>query len=265
MGDWLLNTPALAMAAVILAACYLFTAGLYLLITALAVGERARAFKAVSAGMLSPMAVVFALLVGFLAVQVWGDLDRANTAVNREASALRAVVLLASDFPGEPERRIRELVRRHIQEAVTHDWPAMSRGNATLTLVPASLTEALRVTLTLDPKGEGQLAAQREMIASLESALEARRLRIVLSHSSVNWVKWTALLLQAALTLVTIGLVHSDNRLANRIIMGIFATSVGVALTLVAAHSRPFAGQISVRPAVLLQVMPEAGPAPPLH
>jgi Protein of unknown function (DUF4239) len=263
MGDWLLNIPVLAMAAVILAACFLFTAGLYLLINALAVGERARAFKAVSPGMLPPMAILFALLVGFLAAQVWGDLDRANTAVNREASALRAVVLLAAGFPGEPEAHLRDLVRRHIQEAVTRDWPAMSRGRATLTLAPAFLTEALRLTFALDPRGEGQMAAQREMIASLQSALDARRQRIVLSHSSINWVKWTALLMQAALTLLTIGLIHSDNRATNRIILGIFATSVGVAVTLVAAHSRPFAGEISVRPAVLLQVMPEAGPVAP--
>jgi hypothetical protein len=264
MGDWLLNIPVLAMAVVILAACYLFAAGLYLLITALAVGERARAFKAVSPGMLPPMAIIFALLVGFLAAQAWGDLDRANTAVNREASALRAVVLLAAGFPGEPEARLRDLVRRHIEEAVTQDWPAMSRGRATLTLAPASLTEALRLTLALDPRGAGQLAAQRELIASLQSALDARRQRIVLSHSSINWVKWTALLMQAGLTLLTIGLVHSDNRAANRIIMGIFATSVGVAVTLIASHSRPFAGEISVRPAVLLQVMPEAGTSAPL-
>jgi len=70
--------------------------------------------------------------------------------------------------------------------------------------------------------------------------------------------------MQAGLTLLTIGLIHSDNRAANRIIMGIFATSVGVAVTLIASHSRPFAGEISVRPTVLLQVMPEAGPSAPL-
>jgi hypothetical protein len=57
MGDWLLNLPVLGMAAVILVACYLLTAGLYLLVTALAVGERARAFKAVSPGMLRCRAV----------------------------------------------------------------------------------------------------------------------------------------------------------------------------------------------------------------
>jgi hypothetical protein len=261
MSDWLLNIPVLGMAAVILLACYLFTAGLYLLITALAVGERARAFKAVSPGMLPPMAILFALLVGFLAAQVWGDLDRANAAVNREASALRDVVLVAAGFPGDPEAHLRGLVRRHIQEVVTQEWPVMSRGRATLTLAPASLTEALRLTLSLTPRGEGQLAAQRELVAAIQSALDVRRQRIVLSHSSINWVKWTALLMQAGLTLLTIGLIHSDNRATNRIILAIFATSVGVAVTLIAAHSRPFAGEVSVRPAVLLQVMPEAGPA----
>ena len=106
----------------------------------------------------------------------------------------------------------------------------------------------------------GQLAAQREIVAALQSSLEGRRQRIILSRSSINGVKWTALLVQAGLTLITIALVHSDNRAANRIILAIFATAVGVAVILLAAHSRPFTGEISVRPTVLLQVMPEVGP-----
>jgi len=263
MSDWLLNLPVPWMTVVIMGATFVGSAGIYLSMIALATGERARAFKAISPGMLPPLAVVFALLVGFLAAQVWSDADRANTAVNREASALRGVVLLATAFPGETEARLRAAVRRHIEEAVTQERPAMARGSATLTLVPGSLAEALRTALTLTPHGEGQAAAQREMVASLQSALEARRQRIILSRSSVNWVKWTALLLQAGLTLVTIAMVHSDNRLACRIILTIFASGVGVAVVLIAAHSRPFTGDIAVRPAVLLQVMPEAGPAAP--
>ena len=259
MSDWLLNLPVLWMGAVILGAVYLFTAGLYLLITALAVGERARAFKAVSPGMLPPLAIIFALLVGFLAAQVWNDADRANTAVNGEASALRAAVLLAAAFPGEPEAHLRELIRSYIQDAVTQEWPAMRRRNATLAIAPPRLSEALRQALALTPRTEGQIAAQREMVASLQNALEARRHRIILSGSSINWVKWTVLLVQAGLTLVTIAMVHSDNRIANRIIMAIFATGVGVAIVLIASHSRPFTGEIAVHPAVLLQVMPEAG------
>ena len=242
MSDWLLSLPVLWMGVLILGAVYAFTAGLYLLITALAVGERARAFKGISPGMLPPISLMFALLVGFLAAQDWNDLDRANTAVNREAGALRAAVLLAAGFPGEPEARLRELIRGHIQDAVTQEWPAMARRSATLTIVPARLGEALRLTLSLAPRGEGQVAAQRELVAALRSALEARRQRIILSGSSINWVKWTVLLVQAGLTLVTVALVHSDNRGANRLILGIFATAVGVAVLLIAAHSHPFTG-----------------------
>lgn len=259
MSDWLLGLPVVWMAILILGATYLFTGALYLMITKLAVGERARAFKAVSPGMLPPLATLFALLVGFLSAQVWNDNDRAGAAVNHEASALRAVVLLAAAFPGEPETRLRELIRLYIQDAVTQEWPAMARGNATLTLAPPRLAEALRLAFGLDPRNQGQADAQREIVASLQSALDARRQRIILSRSSIDWVKWTVLLGQAALTLVAIGMVHSDNRLANRIMLGTFATAVGIAVVLIAVHSRPFTGEISVRPAVLLQVMPEAG------
>jgi hypothetical protein len=257
MGAWLLSLPVLPMSAVILAGIYLFAALLYVLVTALALGDRVRAFKAVSPGMLPPLAIIFALLVGFLAAQVWNESDRANVAVNREASALRGVVLLASGFPGEPESRLRDLVRRHIQDAATREWPAMGAGNITLTLIPAALAEALQYSLALDPKTAGQGIAQREIVAALQTALDARRQRILLSRSSINGVKWTCLLVQAALTLITTALIHSDNRTANRIILAIFATAVGMAVILLATHSRPFTGAISVRPTVLLQVMPE--------
>jgi hypothetical protein len=38
---------------------------------------------------------------------------------------------------------MRALVRRHVEEAVNEEWPAMAGQHATLTVVPASLAEAL--------------------------------------------------------------------------------------------------------------------------
>jgi len=154
--DWLLNLPIPAMTLVILAAVYLVTAGIYLAITRLAVGERTRTFKAISPGMLPPLSVVFALLVGFLAAQVWSDADRAATAVNREASALRAAVLLTDQFPGEPEARMRELIRQHIATSVQEEWPAMARHRVTLSIVPGNLAQALKLALGLEPHTPGQ-------------------------------------------------------------------------------------------------------------
>jgi hypothetical protein len=258
MGDWILNLPVPAMAAVLLVATWLGTAVIYVSVTRLATGERARAFKAISPGILPPLSLMFALLVGFLAAQDWGDVERAHTAVNREASSLRAVVLLADAFPAEPAGRLRKYIQDHIEDIVAREWPAMARGDATLTMAPPRLAEALRMAILYVPSGEGQVAAQRELISALGDALDARRQRIILSHSSINWVKWNVLLLEAALTLVAIAMIHSDNPRANRIILFIFSTSIGLAVLLLASHSGPFNGQISVQPTVLQQVMPEA-------
>ena len=115
----------------------------------------------------------------------------------------------------------------------------------------------------LDPRSDGQVVAQREIVAALENALDARRQRIIVSQSSVNWVKWTGLLLQATCTLFAIAMVHSDNRTSASLAMGLFATGVAVSVVLIASHNRPFTGEIAVRPDVLLQVLPEEStPAP---
>lgn len=256
MSDWLHNLPVAWMALLVFVATYLVAGGIYGVVMALAGGARARTFKAMSPGMLPPLGIIFGLFVAFLAAQDWSDFDRAQMAVNREASALRAVVLLIASFPGEPETHMRALVRRHIEEAAMQEWPAMSRQRATLTMIPAPLAEALQLTLALTPRGDGQVAAQREIIASLQNALDARRQRIIVSGSTVNWVKWTAVL-QAICTLIAIAMVHSDNRATAAIAMGLFATGVAVSVVLIASHNAPFTGEISVGPDLLLQVMPE--------
>jgi hypothetical protein len=253
------DLPVVWMAVVVFTATYVVTGCLHALVMAAAKGERARVFKAVSAGMLPPLGIIYGLFVAFLASQAWSDFDRAQAAVIREASALRAVLLLIESFPGEREARMKSLIRRQIDEAVTHEWPAMSRHRATLT-IPVALEEALQLTFALESRTAGQVAAQREIVVALENALDARRQRIIVSESSVNWVKWTSVLLQALCALVAIALVHSDNRTAAAISMGLFATGIAVSIVLIASHSGPFSGDISVGPDLLLQVMPPQNP-----
>src|SRR6476469_4879937 len=126
MSDWLLNLPVLWMSVVFFAATYLLAASIYWAVTRLAVNDRARAFKALSPGMLPPLGILFALLIGFIAVEVWNNFDKAKGAVASEASALRAVVLLAGSFP---EQRTSSYARvdRHIDESVNNEWPAMAQ------------------------------------------------------------------------------------------------------------------------------------------
>ena len=262
MSDWIHTLPVALMALVIFGSTYLVTAAICLAVFRLATGGRAAAFKGVSPGLLPVLGVVFGLLIAFLAAQVWGDVERAKSAVNHEASALRAVVLLAAEFPGEPEARLRKLVSRHVRDARTIEWPAMARHRATLTMIPGSLAEALAVAVALPATSPGAAAAQREIISALENALDARRQRVLVSHAGVDWVKWAALIIQACCTLMAIAMVHSDNRVTVGIATWLFATAAAVCLVLIVSHDRPFVGQLAVSPDVLLQVQPDTTPAP---
>jgi multisubunit Na+/H+ antiporter MnhB subunit len=259
MSDWLHNLPVLWMSLLVFGFTYLVTAAIYVAVSVFAVGERARSFKAISPGLLSPLGIIFALFVAFTASQVWTDTEKAKAEIDREASALRTVVMLANAFPREAEAQLRGLIRRYIADAATQEWSMMANRTANLRAIPGVLAEALQATLALMPNSEGQKTAQREMATALETAFDARRQRIIISQSQVNLLKWLCLFLQAVCALVAIAMVHSDNRLASIIALGIFATGVAASMLLILAHDRPFTGEISIRPDALLQVMPEIG------
>jgi hypothetical protein len=52
-------------------------------------------------------------------------------------------------------------------------------------------------------------------------------------------------------------MVHVDNRTTAAIAMGLFSTAIAVCILLITSHDRPFIGQNSVQPSVLLQVQPD--------
>jgi len=225
-------------------------------VVGLAVGDRARAFKAFSSGMLPPLGIIFGLLVAFVAVQVWNDFDKAKLSVATEASALRAVVVVAETLPDEQRIQLRTLMNRHIEEAVKEEWPAMAHERLTLAPLSTHLVKALQLTISLKPQDVSQRTAQREIVAALHRALDARRQRIIISQSDVGPVKWAAILLQGLFTLIAIAIVHSDNRLTCAMALAMFATGIALSSLLIAAYSRPFTGAISVGPEPLQQVAP---------
>jgi hypothetical protein len=256
MPDWLYHLPVVWMAVVITAGTFVVAALAFAIAAALAARGHGASLKAISPVMLTPLAVIFGLIVAFLASQVWSDVTRASAAVAREANALRAIVVLAHHFPGEIEKSVRALVRRHIDDAAKQEWPAMARHTATLAMVTGEGTDLLELMLSAHPQNEAQGLAQREILAVLRTADDARRERIVISQSSINWVKWGVVYLLATLILLTIAFIHVDNRFTATVALTLFSVGVAACVVLIASHNRPFTGEISVGPDLLLQVMP---------
>jgi hypothetical protein len=62
------------------------------------------------------------------------------------------------------------LIRNHIQETATREWPMLAKQSAALNFTPPALAEALQYILALTPDTEGQKTAQREIATAIENA-----------------------------------------------------------------------------------------------
>jgi len=228
------------MGLIIFGTAYLIAAVVFFCATRLT-SDRSRL---VDPGILSPLGVVFGLLIVFTAAQVWGDLERANSAVAEEASALRNVVLLANVLSENNKSRLRELIERHIDVSETEEWPAMAAGRAAIA-TPTALREALREVLAFPTIDETQKTAKAEIIDALQKALDARRQRIVISQTTVSRVRWFGLLVTGLCVMIGIAFAHLDNRRNCRVALALFATGMAASIFIIAAHSRPFNSTVS--------------------
>ena len=253
-GEAFHGLPLLLLALIIFVSGYLIAGVIFIAVAKIA--KKRETPTGLVTSLLSPLGTIFGLLAVFIMAQVWDGVTRAEAALEREASALRMIVLLAGGFPPEIEAKLKTLVRIHIDEIVRIEWPAMAQHAATLEFAPLALADALKIALAFSPVNEGQITAQREIVTVIETALDARRQRIILSQGRVDPVKWTCLFVQATVMLVAIAFLHSKDRTGAWIALTLFVTGVSVSVLLIVSHDLPFTGELAIKPDVLRQVRP---------
>jgi hypothetical protein len=216
------------------------------------IGEQLNATTPV---MLTPLAVIAGLLIAFLASRVWSNVDRANTYIGQEASAIRQTVLLADTLPEDTRTAVRAALKQYLRFIESDDWPAMAQGRANLRRIPPGLTDAMKALLSFVPLEPGQQAAQERAVIAIEQALEARRHRIVLSQATIAPIQWLVIFLLDVLILLTIAFVHLNRPATAVVNLIVFSTAVACCLVLLMVHDRPFAaGGITLQPDALRDV-----------
>ncbi|MDB5656531.1 MAG: hypothetical protein JWQ94_4144 [Tardiphaga sp.] len=215
----------------------------------------------------SAVAILFALLVGFLANDV-GDRNRqALRAVQTEAGELRNIYTLSVASVTDM-RDIRIALKDYARSAVQEEWPQMIEGSTAVTTSTAYDTLLRQVS---DP------TVTRSASAAVHSALlsaavrvgTARTDRLSLSSDHTNDLKWISVLILGVMTQIALSLVHLEKPRALLAALTVFSTAAVVALGLIAMQEHPFQGTFRVPPAPLERLLllsdvvaPVEAPAP---
>jgi hypothetical protein len=100
----------------------------------------AKALQQIRPGVLAPVGTILGILIAFLAVRVWTNLNHAQEQIGREVTALREVVMLANSLPEDVKARVRAAIGKHLEAVVSEDWPAMAEARNKLALVPPRIS-----------------------------------------------------------------------------------------------------------------------------
>jgi hypothetical protein len=252
---WIESQNVAVIALIVFGLCYAIAALIFVAIVFVSRRPIASDLKATTPVMLTPLSVIAGLLIAFLASRVWSNVDRANSYVAQEASAISQVVLLTDALPDDPRKAVRDGLRTYLQFIKAEDWPAMLMGRASFQQLPPGLTDAAAALLSFAPSQPGQHVVQRRAVVALEQALEARRNRVLLSNAVISPVQWLVIFVLDALALLTIGMVHLDRRPTAAVNMLVFSTAIAASVALLMINDRPFsAGGFTIEPAALRRI-----------
>lgn len=191
--------------------------------------------------------VLFGLTLAFLANDTWSAHDRAMGAVYREADALRVLFSLSGKL-GEPVRgRLRTSIGDYAR-ASAGEWPQLAQRSASQEV--ADRADGL---LTLLASREVEAAAganvQALMLKKASEIRDDRDLRIALSQTHVNPLKWLGMAFLGLLTLVSVAVVHADRPRAALVAVILFALAAAPTAAIVLVQGNPFQQPSSVTPA----------------
>jgi hypothetical protein len=253
---WIESQRPMVIALVIFSCSYFIVALLLLVSAYLARRPIGADLKATTPVMLTPLSVVIALLIAFLATRVWNNLDRASSYIAQEASSIRETLILADELPPPIRASLRQSVRVYMDFIESSDWPAMTAGQVTLKETPQGLADAVHALLSFDPPARSQEFARQQLIRAIERTLEARRYRILLSQGSISPLQWLVIAILEVLMLSTIAMVHIERPRTAAINMFSLSTGIAACLVLLMVHDRPFsAGGFTLDPAALREIV----------
>ncbi len=211
-----------------------------------------RRYEGVVAPFFGGIALLFALLTGFLASDIADRNRQAARTVQAEAGELRNVFTLsvaaASDM-----RDIRAAWGNYVKAVINDDWPAMEHGTQAAS-VNAAYDALLREVSDPRIATEAGAAVHAALLNAAVRVGTARSDRLALASDRTNELKWIIVLLLGVMTQIGIALVHLHKRHAQSAALTVFSVTAVIAIGLIAMQERPFAGEVRIAPVPLLEL-----------
>lgn len=193
------------------------------------------------------ISVVYAVLLGLVAVGAWENYTAAERAITHEAATLTELALDLEAYPPAARQRLESMLVDYASLVIADDWPRLSRSEE-----PQASGEAIerlvREWARFDPVGTGQGLMHAEALRSLDDLIGYRRQRILAGTAGLPGELWFVLFAGAALTVGFTFFFLTDNRRVHAAMTASLAGMLGLVVFLIVALDHPLWGRSGLGP-----------------
>ncbi|HXU43892.1 MAG TPA: DUF4239 domain-containing protein [Thermoanaerobaculia bacterium] len=210
------------------------------------------------------IAVFYAVLVGLIAVAVWGNFTEIEGIVSNEAVSASDVYRDVESYPPAVRDAARENLRDYVRFVIEREWPTQTRGTSRPPEGGILLHQVARGLTAYEPGTPGQQVVHVQTLRDLDDLFSNRRLRLEAVDSHLPILMWLVVLVGAAVTIFMSYFFCTEKNALHLTLTAGLSALVGLVIFLILALNRPLAGDVSIDSSSFqdaLQTMVES-PAP---
>ncbi|GAA2803235.1 hypothetical protein GCM10010441_29930 [Kitasatospora paracochleata] len=191
---------------------------------------------------------IYGVILAFVIVNLWTQLQSAETVVATEASAAAQIVRDADAFPPEHREPIDAAVGAYVHAVVEQQWPLMQAGSGDYARTAPKLEAVYQAMRAYTPESQTEQTFYQQAVGSLDQVVAQRRARITQSHQQLP-VLLQVLVYGGAVVILPLTFLYGiHSRRIQLLFVGSVAGLIGFSLLLVLVLDRPFAGELCVSP-----------------
>jgi Protein of unknown function (DUF4239) len=200
------------------------------------------------------MGVFYGLALGLIAIATWENYTEIDGVVSTEAAAVASFYRDLDGYPPPMRGRLETMMRDYTRIVIEKEWPAHKRGIA-LEDGDAILDGLENLVMEFEPTSERAKIVHAEVLRSLDTVLEQRRLRLQAVSTGLPAALWAVVLIGAVINGLLTYLFWVENLWLHSALVALLAVFIALLVFLTAAMDNPFRGEFSVSAEVFQTIL----------
>ncbi len=190
--------------------------------------------------------VIYAVLIGAVAIGSWDNFKKASEVVIRENSAAANIYKLSNNFNKSDQEKIGEAMFSYMKLVIEEEWPQMQAGILPTTGGWAPLNNLISTLNTFKVETRKDSALYSELVSQLDQLNNIRRERIFMSGESIHPSLYLMIIMGAFICIVGCLLFGGIQPFSHLPITILLSFMIGLLLSTIFALDRPFRGGLAI-------------------